>query len=425
MPTHPAGVLQSPLTRYCRWSLALTVALMPSYVVRFKLVVPTTVLEMLVLLTIGLYVLARLQTRDWRLPRTPLEIPTAALLVAGAIAIAVSSDHVGALGIYRAYFIEPVALFYVAIDLMRTPQEVRIVLLGFAVGATVFAILNLGAWAIALARHETIATGNAPEALYSSPNAVAMFLEPPIALASGFILYAGERRDRLVAAACMVFLLPAILLTLSRAGWLTIAVLAAVAVITLPQTRLKVAVIVAAVAGGLAMSRIPYVATRLAHQLDPSKRDNTFEGRLRIWSDTIQMLKDHPILGAGLRAYTQVMKPYVTGGRLPELYPHDVYLAMWSELGLLGLIAFAVLLVMLLWLGWRAYARAVGFYRPLMWGAASAVVTIAVHGIFDTPLFKNDLAIEFWVVAAIVIVGARAGSASDRNPTVRALREAE
>jgi len=71
----------------------------------------------------------------------------------------VNPDHLGALGIYRAYFIEPVVIFYVAVDLMRRPGEFRTVLAGFAAGTTVFAIMNLGAWAIALATHVRGAAG--------------------------------------------------------------------------------------------------------------------------------------------------------------------------------------------------------------------------------------------------------------------------
>ena len=412
MATHPTDVLESPLTRYSRWSLVVTVAAMPLYVARFKLLVPSTLLEVLILITVALYIASRYQARHYSPPRSVLEIPTALLLIAGAGAIAVSPDHTGALGIYRAYFLEPVALFYVAVDLVRTPQQFRMVLLGFAIGATTFAILNLGAWAIALARHEAIATANAPEAFQTSPNAVAMFLEPAVAIAGGFILYAEERRDRMVAIACMVFLLPSLLLTLSRAAWLTLAVLALVAVITLPQTRLKLAVLVVAVLGAVALTRIPYVQIRLANQLDPKFADNTFEGRLRIWSDTLHMLRDRPIFGAGLRAYKQVMEPYVTGKRGPELYPHDVWLTMWSELGLLGLLAFVALVALLLWLGWRGFARATGFYRPLLWGLAAAMVAITVHGVFDTPYFKNDLAVEFWTIAALEIAALKAMQAT-------------
>ena len=170
------AVSESALIRYSRWSLAATVACMPLYVVRYKVgPIPTTLLEDLILITIGLYAAGRIQNRDWRPARASLEIPIVVLLVAGLVGIAISSDHVGAVGIYRAYFIEPVALFYVAIDLLKTPHDLKVVLLGLAIGATIFALMNLGAWVVALATHQTIHSGDAPEALYTSPNAVAMF----------------------------------------------------------------------------------------------------------------------------------------------------------------------------------------------------------------------------------------------------------
>ncbi len=409
MATRVADVSETPLIRYSRWALAVTVACMPLFVVRYRIgPIPTTLLENLVLITIALYALGRYQTREWHPARTSLEIPIALLLIAGIVGIAISPDHLGALGIYRAYFIEPVAVFYIAIDLVRTPQQFRVILLGLAMGATIFALMNLGAWAIALAHHQVIQTGDAPEALYTSPNAVAMYLEPPLAIAAGFGLYADNGRDRRIAIACLVFVLAAVVFTLSRAGLLTLTVLALVAIITMPQRRLKLALLGGAVLGAIAVLQIPYIQTRFFRQLDPTYNQNTFEGRLQIWSDTLHMLRDHPILGAGLRAYTQVMAPYVSTHRIPELYPHNVYLAMWSEVGLLGLAAFVALLVMLLWRGWRGFYRAHDFARPLLWGTSAAFVAIAVHGFFDTPYYKNDLAVEFWIVAALEIAALRA-----------------
>jgi len=409
MATRVADVSETPLIRYSRWALAVTVACMPLFVVRYRIgPIPTTLLENLVLITIALYALGRYQTREWHPARTSLEIPIALLLIAGIVGIAISPDHLGALGIYRAYFIEPVAVFYIAIDLVRTPQQFRVILLGLAMGATIFALMNLGAWAIALAHHQVIQTGDAPEALYTSPNAVAMYLEPPLAIAAGFGLYADNGRDRRIAIACLVFVLAAVVFTLSRAGLLTLTVLALVAIITMPQRRLKLALLGGAVLGAIAVLQIPYIQIRFFRQLDPTYNQNTFEGRLQIWSDTLHMLRDHPILGAGLRAYTQVMAPYVSTHRIPELYPHNVYLAMWSEVGLLGLAAFVALLVMLLWRGWRGFYRAHDFARPLLWGTSAAFVAIAVHGFFDTPYYKNDLAVEFWIVAALEIAALRA-----------------
>jgi putative inorganic carbon (HCO3(-)) transporter len=412
--------VESPLLGYSRWALALTAAAMWSHVWRFKVgPFPTNVLEILILATIVLYIVGRWQSGGWRYRRTGLEIPTALLLLAALIGIAVSPDHIGALGLYRAYFIEPVILFYIAIDLLRAREHFRVVLLGLAVGVTFFAILNLGVWADVLLTHQPVATGNAPEALYTSPNQVALFYEPALAMAAAFALYANSSRDRAVALVCLVFLFPAMILTLSRGGYLTLIALALTAVITMPQRRLKIALLAGAVIGGLGLAQVPYVSIRLAHQLDPSYRFNTFEGRLQIWSDTLRMLRDHPIFGAGLRAYARVMAPYVTPPRTPELYPHDVWLAMWSEIGLLGLAAFVVLLAILLWRGWRGFAAATGFWRPVLWGTAAAFVTVAVHGMVDTPYFKNDLAVEFWIFAAFQVAAIRIiATSATRNQAV-------
>jgi O-antigen ligase len=405
MATSEPTALESPLIRYSRWSLAVVAGTMPLYVVRFGVrPIRSDLLEVLVLLTIALYAGGHARTSlRWRPVRTGLEIPTAVFMFAGLISIAVSTDHLGAVAIYRAFFVEPLVLFYVAVDLMRKPDDFRIVLLGFAIGTATFAIANLGAWVIALARHADIDLGNAPEALYTSPNSVAIFLEPAVAIAAGFVLYANDRRDRTVAFVCLLLLLASMIATLSRAGMFTLAVLVLVVVLTMRQLRLKLAILIAAVLAALAILRIPYVSKRLYRQFDPSYPYNTFEGRLQIWSDTLQMLRDRPIFGTGLRAYQTVMQSYVSGGRKPELYPHNVYLAMWAELGLLGLLAFVALLGTLLWRGWAAFARATGFARPLLWGTSAAFIAVAVHGMFDTPYFNNDVSVEFWLLAALEI----------------------
>jgi O-antigen ligase len=374
-------------------------------VFRFKAVfVPTTPLEILILITVGLYVVGQWQERSFSPVRIGLEIPTALLLFAGLIGIVVSPDHVGAIGFYRAYFIEPIFLFYVAVGVLRKPADFRTVITGFAIGTTVFAILNLGAWAIALANHKDIDLGNAPEALYTSPNSVAIFLEPAVAMAAGFALYSDNRRDRIASLVWLACVLLSLIATLSRGGLLTLAVLALVAVVTLPRPRLRLGLLLAIVVGGIGLLQVPFVSKRLYRQFDPSYPYNTFEGRLEIWKDTFHMLRDHPIFGTGLRGYSIVMRPYVTTPtKLPELYPHNIFLAMWVELGLLGLVAFVWLLGKLLWLGWSAYSKAQGLAKPLLFGTSAAFVAVAVHGMFDTPYYNNDISVEFWFLAALEI----------------------
>ena len=108
------------------------------------------------------------------------------------------------------------------------------------------------------------------------------------------------------------------------------------------------------------------------------------------------MLKLHPIFGLGLGGFDYTFRKQAS-----QPYPHDIWLTFWVELGLLGLIAFAVMFFGLLWRGWRALPQTEGFYRVAMWGVMGSLVLWGVHGLVDSPYWKNDMSVEFWVLAAI------------------------
>ena len=153
----------------------------------------------------------------------------------------------------------------------------------------------------------------------------------------------------------------------------------------------------------IGLLQVPLIQKRLAGQFNLGDSATTIRGRLSIFSYTISMLRDHPIFGTGLGGYH-----YLFRGTIPEIYPHDMWLTFWVEVGLLGVVAFAVIFFGLLYRGWRAYAHASGFYRALLWGVAGSLVLWGVHGLVDSPYWKNDMSIEFWILAAFELVAIRA-----------------
>ncbi|MBI4143223.1 O-antigen ligase family protein, partial [Candidatus Uhrbacteria bacterium] len=59
--------------------------------------------------------------------------------------------------------------------------------------------------------------------------------------------------------------------------------------------------------------------------------------RLEQYRETWSLLRDHPIRGAGLAAYQMAIVPYHRNSRVEIfLYPHNLLLAVWVELGLVG-----------------------------------------------------------------------------------------
>ena len=389
----------------------MTAACLPLYVVRWRVGLPTTLLEVLILITVAAY--AATLYREKRLPaaRTPYDIPIALLLVAGVIGIAVSPDHVRAAGIYRAYFIEAIAIFYIAVDLLRTREDVVRVLLIAALGSAVMALGQIAGFGYALATHH-LSLGDAPAFLNTTPNADAMFLEPPLAFAVAFSLFPSRPYERKLALPLAGLLLVAVVLTLSRASYLALAVLAVVLVLSFRSPRWRLRAIGVLALLGLVIVEIPFVNQRIG------TLGNSAGLRTSIYGQALRMLSERPILGAGISGFPIRVAPFRPGNQVVELYPHDLWLTTWSEIGLLGVVAFGVILFSLLWRGARAVPLAQDIHRPVLWGAVGALVLLLVHGLFDSPYWKNDLSVEFWLVAALLVVAVRAGrssgSAADR-----------
>jgi O-antigen ligase len=133
------------------------------------------------------------------------------------------------------------------------------------------------------------------------------------------------------------------------------------------------------------------------HRLSLKALEYTSVTRFEIYWETLKMLAPHFVLGLGLGGFLLVYHEF------PEIYPHDLWLTFWVELGLLGLIAFSIIFFGLLRSGWGALRFITGFDRVLLWGAVGAFLLWGVHGIFDSPYWKNDMSAEFWLVAAMLV----------------------
>ena len=128
---------------------------------------------------------------------------------------------------------------------------------------------------------------------------------------------------------------------------------------------------------------------------------NEWSGKVRliIWRESWAMLKDHPVFGAGFGAYPEVIKPYHRATVIEIFqFPHNILLNLWSETGLLGIMAFAWILWT--WIRLSTHDARRTTHSSLL-PALAIVLAIVVHGLVDVPYFKNDLAMLFWILIAL------------------------
>ena len=129
-------------------------------------------------------------------------------------------------------------------------------------------------------------------------------------------------------------------------------------------------------------------------------------GRLEFYANSLEMIKDNPIIGTGLGTYGVAYTPYDKwNGTLRVGHAHNDYLEIFSDGGIIGLLCVAVFLFLLFRNGLRAISKAEHpNRRGIAAGALAACFGILIHSFFDFPLQTNANMFFFLICAALATV---------------------
>jgi len=366
---------------------------------------PTTMLEIAIVLTVLVFALETWRGHHALKWRSAFTIPALLFILAGAISVLVAPNRTMGLGLYRAYIIEPIAFAFVLMHAVTKWRRALVVLAGFGVAGIVLGVANSIVVIAALRAHTYDVTQTPPVVIYTTANAVALFLGPLIAVAASLFLHTSDRNVRIASAVFLLVAVPSMLLSFSRGGYLAMAVVAVGLALSHPRRwRLLAGLVVA----GILLILIPPIRHRIEIEFQNVGGTTFFgrAGRLELWSATLKMLSHSPIFGAGLSGFADRIGPYWNANH-PERFidPHNIVLNFWVETGLLGVFAFGWLLVVVVRMAWEGWRQADAGWRPIFLGVLLAMVAIIFHGLVDVPYFKNDLSLLFWALAGLAAAG--------------------
>jgi O-antigen ligase len=393
--------------RYTTLACALTCALAPAYVIRWHIgFYPTTLLETAILISLVVFAFEWWRTRPDFAWRSPFVLPALLFIVAGAIAVVAAPNHTTGLGLFRAYLLEPIAFGLVLTNVIRTPSQAQLMFAGLAAGATVTGVANSAVVLQGLINHTYNVTQTPPVVIYSTANAVALYVVPITAVALSLALYGGgleERWERWEATAFFVIGTIITALSFSRGGYLALAAVVAIAVLLHPRRLLLLGAVALALAASALISPI---RTRVLIETQ-NVYGNTVQSRIDLWTAAVKLIEHRPIFGAGLSGFQQMAAPYYTHLHTEANFidPHNILLNFWVETGLLGVIAFAWIMVVAFRTSWRGWSDRLSGWRPYQLGVFLALVAVVVHGLVDVPYFKNDLSLEFWTLIGLTWAG--------------------
>lgn len=149
---------------------------------------------------------------------------------------------------------------------------------------------------------------------------------------------------------------------------------------------------------GLARADLPAVADRFSHS------GSGVGNRLRIWRDTLPVMRDFPLTGTGVGTYRTAMLYYQRSERVVQFnQAHNHYLQTAAEGGIVlaGLIAWA--LAALVAVVRRRLAADVHGSYWIRAGAATGLIAVALQSVWETGLVMPANAALAAVLTAIAV----------------------
>jgi O-antigen ligase len=385
-------------------ALSLLILLWPSYLIRATAFgIPTTMLEMVIYGVVAGTILSILMRR-W--PRPVIKINwlgwTMIALWAAAwiIATIASPDHRESLGALKAWWFDPMLFAGLLLVVVRSPSE-RIMLLKITIlsGAIVAAA---GLFQLAFIR-DSLQEGRLSSFFAPVANYAAMYLAPI------FVLGLAAVTTKIIGKTWLMYLgiiAVALLATLSYGGFAAVAVGSVVIWLAQPASPWKKRLAWLAIGVTLVGVAVLTTTKNFHQHFDAGRSSGSV--RQQIWSVSWALIEKHPLLGIGPNAFqaayvNEIPKHYFPPLEWAVAQPHNLYLALWLELGLLGLItalAATIIFFRAIWRLMRNPSR-----RPYALVAAASVIAILTHGLVDTPLFKNDLVILTTLILALPWLG--------------------
>lgn len=250
--------------------------------------------------------------------------------------------------------------------------------------------------------------------LLGHPNILAGYIAMLAPLLLAMLMTRLPTPRKLAIGAVLAMALAALLLTLSRSGWLAFALAVPVVVGLMlrdrrSRQRALMGTMIALATGIVAALAFAPAIVRRFTQSDPGAVDFRWDWMGVAWA----MVRDHPLLGVGLNSFVQHLPGRTSHGGTDGLtrsfganWPvvHDIYLLIWAEQGTIGFACFLLSLAGLLRMAWRNARHCAD---PLLFalnaGALAGLCANLLDGLGSFFLRQMPGARLFWILAAIIV----------------------
>lgn len=335
-----------------------------------------------------------------------VEIP---IIIYGILIVIGTITSINPTGSFRDFTIHMVslALVIVMVNSIKTKEELNRIITLLVFSATIVALIGLYQYVAGVEIDAAwVDVENNPDikarvfSVFGNPNVLAEYLIMMIPLSISLMWYSKKIYKKVLFLGTSLILILAIVLTMSRGGWLGFA-FSALVFILLVDRRFLLSIIPITLAGVYLLPQ-----TYLNRILSIGNfNDSSNAYRLKMWEITMEIIGDFPLAGVGFGhlPFKQTFETYIR--TMPTYHAHNTFLEIAAELGIPGLIAFLLIIFVVFKYSIKELISKDHTYITIISaGVLSGLAGVLAHGAVENVLYLTRIIFSFWIMIGFLLV---------------------
>lgn len=399
----------STISRYLIYSLLIFTPLARGSVQQWAI----AAIHLITLTALTLFLMEKSLKWDWKWIKTPLDLPILCLLLLCLLSTVFSLVKMASIWSF-ILLLNYLTILYLTIHLTRTRAQLKTLIYLITGIASFLAIFGLFKrfgmnpfpwWNYGDLKYSP----DFLSATYGSHNHLAGYLEMTLPLVFGFFLMGFRRGKLFIISYISILILTALILSLSRGGWIGTLISLSFMAMALVTGRYyqKKRLLISVIGGLLSLSLIIMASTPVVERVRTVlEKDEaaTLESRVMVWGGVIEMIRDYPLTGSGPGTFSTIFTQYQPAGiGVRFMMAHNDYLHFISEVGLPLILVILWMVLAIYHKGFEKLKNPSRLIRGATLGAMTGITAILVHSIVDFNLHIPANAILFTVLTAIVV----------------------
>jgi putative inorganic carbon (HCO3(-)) transporter len=303
------------------------------------------------------------------------------------------------------FFFVPFSLVYALLrDVSWNRKLLVLVMWVIAVEAAIFVLVGTVEyvsrdlfWNSQVIRSNEFHTYFRVNSVFWDPNIYGRYLALVIVIAMSALLWAKERRTLALLTALVAVLWFGLALTFSQSSF--IALLTGLAVLAAIRWSWRWTALAVGAGAILAVAIVLFAGG--ASKLSPDRLNVDTSGRTNLVSGGLKLFRERPVWGYGAGSFPKAYTEHAATKKTPVSVSHTEPITVAAEQGVIGLVAYATLLIVSLWTmgsGLFTKSRAPQTLVPIARAAVLATfVALLIHTIAYASFYEDPIA---WVLMA-------------------------